>query len=117
MPGPIKAQLDAVMLIAIGVHPIADTVQAAGLFEPVEDLHTGGVPRGPDETRVDGRGRGMVPASKVSMIIMRPPQQGQGRGSARGIAQFHCAGVAVRRAARGNACTSCPIRMGTERCG
>jgi hypothetical protein len=31
---------------------------------------------------VDGRGRGMVPASKVSMMIMRPPQQGQGQASA-----------------------------------
>jgi hypothetical protein len=26
---------------------------------------------------VNGRVRGMVPASKVSMMIMRPPQQGK----------------------------------------
>jgi hypothetical protein len=50
-----------------------------------------------------GRCFGWQPAAKVSMMIMRPPQQRQGRGSTRGssVAAGSPAGLKGRSAATG----------------
>src|SRR5690242_12040973 len=49
---------------------------------------------------VVGRWRGWQPVSKVSMMIMRPPQQGQGcaRGCGGSVSLVASTGAAVRRA-------------------